>query len=379
MGALLCICCGPVFLWKTCMASTLISAGPHARHPPAGEDLDVAERLRNARNTAEALATGAARLSWALLGALAGLGSSVSAGTPGAAGEGAGSGTSSAPLRVVRASLLDALLQLHAQLCTTPECSAAVQGLMRDPAPLVVARQHVAAALGVWVDAGWQPSVIQAALGMHPAGAAGRLDFDPVSLEPSLSDAAGGAGGGKAAAGKKDPVSSMLAPSEAYAAASVLGDLLPPEWPPQPPPAVMSGAATVAAPASTAPSKGSSKSDKSSSKGSGDKAAAGGSTGAAGPPGVPLSTLLPPPAMPARRAAVLPGLVECESQLRRLLSMAALSESRLLRCMAARVAAKAAGLGPAMAAFCVQPLLEPLTVGGWLGGMVMAGVPACDY
>lgn len=42
-------------------------------------------------------------------------------------------------------------------------------------------------------------------------------------------------------------------------------------------------------------------------------------------------------------------------------------EARLARLAAVRVVARLAGLGPNMAAFCVQPLVEPLTVGGvWM-------------
>jgi hypothetical protein len=174
---------------------------------------------------------------------------------------------------------------------------------------------------------------------MFPAGGGAAA-----SSAMSAEGASGGGGGGNAAPAASgstaapDPAkvftaSQYLCPAEVFAALCVLGDLLPPEWPPQGP---LAGS-------------GASK--------SGSGAGAGG--GAAGP-----TPQLPAPAAPRRRAALLEGLTACEAQLRRLLAFSAVCEARAVRHEAVRVVARAAGLGPAMPTFCVQPLLEPLTVRG---------------
>lgn len=169
------------------------------------------------------------------------------------------------------------------------------------------------------------------------------IDLEGLGVGPDGTGAsgAGGADGSAGAGSAKEAASCALSPAEAYVAACVLGDLLPPEWPPQQVPGAAAAASAGAA---------------------GKGGAGGGGGGDSGAVDAP-----PPPPLPLRRAALLPQLVEAESALRRLLSFAAGCESRLVRCAVVRLSAKAAGLGPAMGTFCAQPLVEPLTVGGWAG------------
>lgn len=155
----------------------------------------------------------------------------------------------------------------------------------------------------------------QTALGVQP-GPKFKLDLSDRSADTPLAAQTGSAASGGAS------TALTLCPAETYAAMCLLGDLMPPEWP-QPP------------------------------QGAGGAAPAGGKS----PP-----TSLPPPSMPARRTALLAALAACEGPLRRLLSFAAVCESRAVRHAAVRVVVGAASLGPSMPTFCAQPLLEPLTV-----------------
>ncbi|GFH15571.1 uncharacterized protein HaLaN_11819, partial [Haematococcus lacustris] len=174
-----------------------------------------------------------------------------------------------------------AVRQLVLQLSIHADCVAAAQGGLKASTPVVAARQALAAALAAWVEAGWQPGLVQTLLGVfEPRGL--NLELDPADLHPS-----------------------------------------------------------TAATASTTDMSGSAASGPSAGPGSGTGAGVGSGGASAGGGGL--------------------GFVECEGQVRRLLSNAALSESRVMRCALVRLVAKAASLGPSMPTFCVQPLLEPLT------------------
>ncbi len=153
------------------------------------------------------------------------------------------------------------------------------------------------------------------------------LDPPPEAASALLTSSATATGNATPSSGAGSTALHDLSPAEAYAAMCLLGDLMPPEWPPQ-------GPAALVTPAPAA----------------------------GGKPSSGAQPMLAAPAAPARRAALLGALTSCEAQLRRLLAFGAVCEARPMRHATLRLVAAAAGLGPRMPSFCVQPLLEPLTV-----------------
>lgn len=302
---------------RTAAAALAASSADAAWCASAGEALDLMDRLRNQRSVAS-LATAAAHAAAGLLGAL------HAAGVP-----------------VNKPGLLDSALKLHAQLCVTPDSFAACLGSRHAPTDLLRARAVLAGALCVWVDAGWQPQLVHAVLGVSTKRRGLDLDLERGLTDPAASGVGGSVsegGAGGAGSGPKLPAAQALTPSEVYTAACVLGDIMPPEWPSQAAAGSSAGAAGRG----------------------GARGGVGGSEGGASAP--------PPPAFPARRAALLSQIVGCDSALRRLLAYGAACESRLVRCAVVRLCARTAGLGPSMGTFCAQPLVEPLAVGEGVGG-----------
>lgn len=98
------------------------------------------------------------------------------------------------------------------------------------------ARMAAAAALGAWIEAGWEPAVLPAAFGLaHSYRKEAAALTAHLGLGVQLM-AAGGEDGGErsaaAAATSREPSSASMSPEQGYCLLALLGDLTPREWPP---------------------------------------------------------------------------------------------------------------------------------------------------
>ncbi|KAG2486887.1 hypothetical protein HYH03_014481 [Edaphochlamys debaryana] len=286
-----------------------------------GDSLDAGDRARG-RRTAVALLNGAMSALAALLLALQPL--AVAPPPDSVVGSSAVVG-----LKLRNRSVLQALLTAHATAVLSYDSLAAslaggaaagASGMPGAPTTgheLLPARLAVAAALGAWVEAGWEPEPLSTAFGLaHSYLKEAESERAHMGLGyilsggpgPSASD--GFVDGGSALA-FREPAAAALRPEACYCLLQLLGDVFPREWPPTPGPGQ-------------------------------------------------LATAFPPPSCMARRSALASALEQVSAQFLRLLSFGYNSESRLVRCAAVRTAARAAGLGGGMPSFLAAPLVEAL-------------------
>ncbi|GIL89178.1 hypothetical protein Vretifemale_16983, partial [Volvox reticuliferus] len=333
---------------RTGIAAVRATAHDTAWAHAGGDALDAGERARN-RRVATSLLAAALQATSALLVALRPL--AVAPAVPQTEGVAATSG-----LRLRSRGVVDALLAAHAVTVLSYDSLAAalaggaaagttgVPGAPSGSYELLPARLAVAAALGAWIDASWEPPILPVAFGIAHSY---RKDAAVVKAHMGLGyvlSAAGGVGalgdGGTiaestaataaAAALEQEPASTSLSPEQGYCLISLLGDLFPREWPPPP------------------------------------------------TPGQPQSAALPPPTNMSKRSLLASALETVSGQFLRLLSFGYNSESRLVRCATVRMVVKAAGLGGGMPTFLAAPLVEALAalVRGGAGSGTVASAPA---
>lgn len=202
-----------------------------------GDAIDPTDRARNRRAAVALLAAATGALSSLLL-ALRPLAA------PGGGAAGGG-------LRLRSRGAVDALLAAHAAATVhsydSLAASAAVGAThVHGAAPpaagpeLLPARLAAAAALGAWVEAGWEPAVLPAAFGLahsyRPEAAADRahLGFGVILTAAAAAEDASAT---PPPPEGREPSSTALAPEAAYCLMVLLGDVFPREWPPPASPA----------------------------------------------------------------------------------------------------------------------------------------------